>query len=179
MARPRQPVDLILAKGKKHLTKEEIEKRRATEVSPCADDMEPPSYLTKAEKDRFVKIADQLEKLGVMGETDTETLARYITAQTQYEKATKELRALLNKRPKEKDFENPAQYMDALGSWIGFQTALAKLQDRYFKQAQTAASALGLTITSRCKLIAPVVEEAPKENKFAKFAKFGSEAKDA
>ena len=74
-----------------------------------------------------------------------------------------------NNRPKEKDFDDPGRYMDSLGMWIGMQTALAKLQDRYFKQAQTAATALGLTISSRCKLAVPKSAEAPKVNKFAKF----------
>ena len=171
MAGPRQPTKLIIANGKKHLTKKEIADRLSTEVAPCTDDLSAPSYLTAAEKKRFDRIATQLDKLGILGETDTETLARYITAQGQYEKATKELRAVENKRPKEKDFDDPAQYMDTLGAWIGMQTALAKLQDRYFKQAQTAAAALGLTISSRCKLVAPKAEEAPKENKFARFGK--------
>ena len=32
MARPREPVELLQAKGKKHLTKEEIANRKAGEV---------------------------------------------------------------------------------------------------------------------------------------------------
>ena len=105
-----------------------------------------------------------------MGETDTETLARYVTAQEQYEKTTKELRSVLNKRPKEKDFEGePRLYMGALDDWIGLQTTLAKLQDRYFKQAHTAATALGLTISARCKLVVPKAADEPKPNKFQRF----------
>lgn len=173
MARPRQPVELIIANGKKHLTKDEIAERRATEVAPCTDDLDPPSYLTAAEKKRFKKLAGQLNKIKIIGETDVETLARYVSAQTLYEGATKELRKVVKDQPKEGDFENPAQYMDALAMWIGMQTALAKLQDRYFKQAQAAARDLGLTISSRCKLVAPVKDEAPPENKFSKFRSAG------
>lgn len=169
MAGPRQPIKLVLANGKKHLTKAEIDERMDSEVHPCTDDLTAPAYLSAAEKKQFKKIAAQLEKLGILGETDVETLARYITAQAQYEKTTKELRAVLNKRPKEKDFEDPGQYMDALSVWIGMQTALAKLQDRYFKQAHTAATALGLTISSRCKLVVPKAPDEPKPNRFARF----------
>lgn len=165
MAGARQPTKLLIAKGNKHLTKKEIQERLDTEVTPCTDDLSAPRYLTAAERTRFDRIASQLAKLGILGETDTETLARYITAQTQYEKITKELRVLLKKSP------DPGSdtYPEELAIWIENQERLAKLQDRYFKQAQTAASALGLTISSRCKLVAPKTEEAPKTNKFAKF----------
>jgi P27 family predicted phage terminase small subunit len=159
-----------MAKGRKNLTKEEIQRRLDEEVEPCTDDVTAPSYLSAAEKKRFNKIAEQLKKLEVMGETDTETLARYVTAQEQYEKTTKELRSVLNKRPKEKDYEGePRLYMEALDDWIGMQTTLAKLQDRYFKQAHTAATALGLTISARCKLVVPKAPEEPKQNRFSRF----------
>ena len=172
MGRPRQPVELIIAKGKKNLTKAEIEERRKTEVAPCADDLTPPSYLTAAEKRRFTKLAGQLNKIKIMGETDVETLARYVSAQTLYESATKELRKLDRERPK-RDDQNDNTYYGLLMSWSAAQAELAKLQDRYFKQAQTAAASLGLTISSRCKLVAPVKDEAPPENKFSKFRMIG------
>ena len=66
MAKTRQPIDLVIAKGKKNLTKAEIAERRAAEVAPCADDLAPPSYLTAAEKKRFSKLADQLAKIKIM-----------------------------------------------------------------------------------------------------------------
>lgn len=180
MAGPRQPTKLIIANGKKHLTKKEIADRLSTEVAPCTDDLSAPSYLTAAEKRRFDRIATQLDKLGILGETDTETLARYITAQGQYEKATKEMRKLEKERPKKEDYlfddNGGSPYYLHLDIWIKASESAAKLQDRYFKQAQTAAAALGLTISSRCKLVAPKAEEAPKENKFARF---GGEARRA
>ena len=165
MAGPRQPIQLIVAKGKKNLTKKEIAERLASEVAPCPEDLSPPKYLKATEKKRFTKIAEQLDKLGILGETDTETLARYVTAQSQYEKITKELRTILSKSP---DSSSPT-YFEELNVWLDTQDKLAKMQNRFVTQAQTAASALGLTISSRCKLIAPKVDEAPKVNKFKKF----------
>ena len=165
MARPRQPIQLVVAKGKKNLTKKEIADRLATEVAPCSDDLSPPKYLTATEKKRFIKIAEQLDKLGILGETDTETLARYVTAQGQYEKITRELRKVLNNGP---DATSPT-YLEELNVWMDTQERLAKMQNRFFTQAQTSASALGLTISSRCKLIAPKIDETPKVNKFKKF----------
>jgi P27 family predicted phage terminase small subunit len=162
MAGQKQPISLLEAKGKKHLTKAEIERRRAEEVEPCTDDITAPSYLTAAEKKRFDKLAAQLQKIKIMGETDVETLARYVTAQGLYEQAVKDLRKVQKERPKNADASE-------LIHWAELLEKLDKRQDRYFKQAQTAAAALGLTISSRCKLIAPVKEEPEKVNKFTKF----------
>ncbi len=47
------------------------------------------------------------------------------------------------------------------------------LQDKAFKQCRASASDLGLTISSRCKLIVPKTNDKPKENKFTKFQKSG------
>ena len=169
MGRPRQPVELIIANGRKNLTKAEIEERRKTEVAPCADDLTPPSYLTATEKRRFTKLASQLDKIKIMGETDVETLARYVSAQTLYEVATKEMRKLDRERPKKEDYNQHDDYILMLDIWMRASETAAKLQDRYFKQAQTAAASLGLTISSRCKLEVPVVEQEEKPNKFKKF----------
>jgi len=166
MAGPRQPLELIEAKGRKHLTKAEKEERRVRELKPCTDDIAAPKYLTAPQKREFEKIAKQLQKLKIMGETDCDTLARYITAQGLYEQAVKDLRAVQKQRPK-----GDAADVMAMVQWAGMLEQLDKRQERYFNQAQKAAAALGLTISSRCRLVAPVVEETPKENKFAKFGK--------
>lgn len=175
MAGARQPIELVIANGRKHLTKEEIESRRASEVAPCTDDLTAPSYLTAAEKRRFNKLVEQLAKLKIMGETDTEALARYVTAQGLYEQAVKDLRKLSKDRPVKPDDPDDSKgqqkYYDLLEIYYVMLDSAVKRQDRYFKQAATAAAALGLTISSRCKLVAPVKEEAPKQNKFKKFQK--------
>ena len=165
MAGPRQPIELVMANGKKNLTKKEIHDRLNSEVKPCTDDIVAPSYLTATQKKQFYKIAGQLEKLGIMGETDVETLARYITAQGLYEQAVKDLRAIHKQRPKD---------ADQLVIWADMLDSLDKRIDRYFKQATAAASKLGLTISDRCKLVVPVKDEAPRANKFSKFEGAGS-----
>lgn len=162
MARPREPIALIKAKGKKHLTKAEIEEREAAEPQPCTDEIVAPSYLTATQRKKFDKLASQLLKIKIMGETDCEALARYVTAQTLYEQAVKDLRAIHKQKPKNMTADELVMWADALDK-------LDRRVDRYFKQAQTAARDLGLTISGRCKLQVPVKEEAPPTNKFAKF----------
>lgn len=160
MAGAKKPIKLNLAVGKKHYTKEEIEERLSSEVQPVIDGIAAPQYLTPKQKKQFNTIADQLQRIGIMGETDNDTLARYITAQGLYEQAVKDLRALQKKRPKD---------ADALIVWVNLVEQLDKRQDRYYKQATSAASKLGLTISDRCRLAVPKSAEAPKVNKFAKF----------
>lgn len=154
MAGQRQPIELVLAKGNKHLTKAEIEARRNSEIGPLSGDMEPPAYLTKKQKAEFNTIAGQLQELKIMGETDVDALARYVVANSMYVDTVKKLR---RKEVK----EDP----DLYEQWI-------KVQDKLFRQARTAAGDLGLTISSRCRLVVPEVNKPPeKTNKFQKFQK--------
>ena len=46
---------------------------------------------------------------------------------------------------------------------------LATMQDKAFKQCRASGNDLGLSITSRCKLVMPEKTEDPKPNKFSKF----------
>lgn len=162
--RPREPIELVIQKGKKNLTKAEIEERRAKEVKPCTEDITAPTYLTASQRRTFDALAEQLQKIKIMGETDVDALARYIIAQNLYEQAVKDLRAAQRTKPKGTEYG-----VVPLAEWANLMDTLDKRQDRYFKQAHTCASALGLTITARCKLEVPQVPEPPKGNKFAKF----------
>lgn len=165
MAGQRQPTNLVIAKGKKHLTKAEIEERLSAEVQPCTENIAAPDFLTAKQKREFDKIAGQLTRLNVMGETDVDLLARYVVAQSLYEEAVKDLREVEKQRPK--GDKVAAKTMVVWAEMLG---RLDKRQDRYFKQAQVAASALGLTISSRCKLVVPAKDEPVKTNKFLQFA---------
>lgn len=172
MAGPRQPINLVIANGKKHLTKDEIRERQSSEVQPVEDGIAAPSFLTAKQKKEFDRLAGQLQKLKIMGETDSDTLGRYVVAESQYRDATKELRKLTKDRPQAKDYPGDRDgYYAALDLWYTMLDSATKRQDRYFKQATTVARDLGLTISSRCKLVVPVKEEAPKENKFSRFGK--------
>ena len=60
MAGQRQPTDLVVMNGRKHLTKAEIEARKNAEVTAPCDKVRPPSYLTPEQKKQFRKIAKEL-----------------------------------------------------------------------------------------------------------------------
>ena len=154
MGGPRLPLEVVQARGSKHLTKAEIQERQDKEIKPITDNIIAPEYLTKKQKDEFYRISEQLQKLKILGETDVDALGRYIVANDFYINAVKQMR-----KP---DVKNDAFRFD---KW-------AKIQERYFKQCRASANDLGLSISSRCKLVVPQSKsEKPKENKFKKFQK--------
>ena len=101
-------------------------------------------------KNKFYEIANELIDIGIMSNLDCEALARYLIAEFQYQKVVK--KAIKMSPENEK-------YMDLL-----------LMQEKLFKMARQSAGDLGLTISSRCKLVVPKSKEEKPKNKFAKFA---------
>jgi len=151
VANEKQPIAVIKAKGKKHLTKAEIELREKTELKVDLKDVSIPGYLPKKLKEEFEDIASKLLKIGIMTELDEDCLARYLLSKQSYLLYT----SMLNKAIKKNN--------------IAEMEKLTTMQDKAFKQCRASATDLGLTIGSRCKLVMPQVPEEPKTNKFSKF----------
>ena len=166
MGRNKEPVSLILAKGKSHhITQKIEEERRRSELPVIADNVNPPDFLNDDEKAKFRQIADILNELGIMSDLDCDVLGRYIKSQSDWEKysefvgnAQKSLKQAFD----ENDIENIGFYTNILSKYEG-------LRAKAFSQCQTCASSLGLTITSRCKIVMPQKAEIPKENKFNEY----------
>ena len=146
MAGPRQPIDLLEYKGNKHLTKAETEARRAAEVkapAPQSKRVKPPAYLPKSLHKKFRSLAKQLIAIGILAEIDYDCLARYLLAEQAYLAVTDQVgRAIANQA-------------------ISLLDDLSKTQTRYFNQCRRAAADLGLTISSRCRLVVPKPPEDP------------------
>lgn len=159
MAGQRQPIELIQAKGKKHLTKKEIETRKVTEVKAPNDNIEAPDYLPAALKDDFYKITTVLTELGIMSNLDCGAVARFLLNQAEYLQYTKLLfkELQVDKQKTDKDYDRIKM--------------LASLKQKAYQQCRSSANDLGLSISSRCRLVAPEGKEIPPtpKNKFAKF----------
>lgn len=147
VGRPRQPTDLIIAKGKKHLTKEEIEQRKNSEVVANSDNIFAPSHLTKKQKERFSYLAEEMLDIHILTNLDVESLARYVTLEEAYIKISKALSKL-----------NVVIQGDEFDKMLTRQTKIHVMLTK-------SASELGLTISSRGKLVVPKPKEKPK-NKF-------------
>lgn len=162
----KQPIDLIIAKGKKHLTKAEIEERRSTEIHTDYINVKPPSYLDEEQKEEFYRVSKILSDIGIITELDEDCLAHYLISNSNYIEYTKTLNELNTKLKNAKKLEKKKEYMSQIDLYLTY-------QDRALKQCRACANDLGLSISSRAKLVMPQPKEEKKENKFAKFKVVG------
>ena len=153
MARPRQPTKLVAMKGKKHLTKAEVAERLEKEVNAPADKVTPPPYLTAKQKGKFTKIARDLLAIEILANLDCDALARHIQSEEKYLRYDKMADRLLKLLDSQKgDFAASGLTMERLET-------MERMRDRVFRQCRATASDLGLTISSRCRLVVPKVEK--------------------
>ena len=147
MPGPRQPLAVIAANGRKHLSQREIAERSAVEVTAVADGpVPPPSWLTKTKlRQEFERIEKRLRELKIFDVLDA---AMFLAARDEYVAARRQA----DKALREKNVE-------AADEW-------SRVQDRYFKQARACASDLGLTVTSRCRLTVPEKPQQAEDNPF-------------
>ncbi|MBS6503888.1 MAG: phage terminase small subunit P27 family [Clostridium sp.] len=154
MAKPREPIDLIVAKGKKNLSKKEIEERKKREVKAPSENIQPPLYLPDELKEEFIKIASKLKDIGIISDLDITALGRFLVSEYQYQRVSTKMLKMKNITDKYFDY--------------------AILQDKFFKQARAAAGDLGLTISSRCKLVLPGGNEEDNKEKSEGQRRFGN-----
>lgn len=127
-----------------HRTNAEIEARAKTEVRAKAPvRVQVPKYLPKAMADEYRRTARKLIDLHIFADLDYDMLARYFIARASWMSAQNEVTRAMTGLP------------DSKGA-----LAWGKLTNMYFGQCQSCAAALGLSITSRCRLVVP---EAPKD----------------
>ena len=143
MGRHPEPTKLIVAKGKTHMGEREAEEREARELKVPFTNVQAPEYLSAKQKTKFDDIAQMLLALEIMTELDVDCLARYVLAHDVYLAYTSQV----TKQIKSGDIKALKE--------------MQNLQDKAFRQAQAAARDLGLTITSRCRIVVP---QPPEED---------------
>ncbi|WNX85776.1 phage terminase small subunit P27 family [Agathobaculum sp. NTUH-O15-33] len=132
---------------KGHRTNKEIEERAKNEVTADAPKrIVPPKYLPDSMHAEFRKIAKQLIDLHIFASLDFDVLARYLIARAAWTRT-------------QANANHAIMAMDLKDS-----LAWAKAANIYFGQCHACAQALGLSISSRCKLVVP---QAPKEEEDA------------
>lgn len=155
MAGRRQPTDIVVANGRKHLTKAEEDARRDAEIRvPPPVKAKPPKWLPENLRAEFRALGKQLLSVGLYTALDADTLGHYLIAHHEWYAATVEVQRALT----------PPRDVALADAW-------GKIQERYFKQARNCANDMGLTISSRCRLVLPQVmqtaasaaDEAPSE----------------
>ena len=162
MAGTRQATDVILANGRKHLSRAEEAERRKHEVkAPPAQRAKPPKWLPEALKKEFRALGKKLIEAGLYSDLDADTLGRYLIAQHEYLIATDEVQKALTRVP------GSGRDQEGAESW-------GRIQERYFKQARNCANDMGLTMTSRCRLVVPESSQKQEpENPFLQLIERG------
>ncbi len=150
MPGPRQKLAVLEGNGRKHLSKAEKAQRAAQEVElPKPKTMRLPKWLPEAHRKEFRALAKELLAADMgAAQLDRDTLGRYVVAQAQYAQACRMAEEAL-----------AAQSPALAEKWV-------KLQDTCFKQARACANDLGMTITSRCRLVLPEGGRPKEKNPF-------------
>lgn len=129
--------------GRKHLTRAEEDARRDTEVRvPPPARAKPPRWLPKELHTEFRALGKQLIAVGLYSALDADTLGRYLIAHHEWIAATAEVQRALA----------PPRDVESADAW-------GRIQERYFKQARNCANDMGLTVSSRCRLVLPSVAQ--------------------
>lgn len=137
------PVEVKKNRGKSHMTLVEYESRQ--EQEPKVDEIKrlrAPDYLPEYLRREFNALGQELIKAKLLTKLDADILARYLMSRDSWAAAHIKARDAL-------DMDDPAES----GAW-------ARIAKTYFDQCHVCASSMGLTISSRCRLVVP---QAPKE----------------
>lgn len=154
MAGAKQPIDLALAKKErgqgKHWTKKELALRQQTEVrTEKVTSVRAPKYLPDTLREDFKSLQRQLLDIKIFAKLDADTLAAYLIARDLYLSFVPRVQACLR--------DNDTDTADKL----------VTMQDKYFKQCRRMASELGLSITSRCRLVLPTPNDPADDDPMA------------
>ena len=141
---------MLEGNGRKHLSKSEKARRADQEVNlPRPKTMRLPKWLPEEHRKEFRALAKELLATDMgAAQLDRDTLGRYVVAQAQYAQACQMAEQAL-----------AAKNSALAEKWT-------KLQDTYFKQARACANDLGMTITSRCRLVLPEGARPKEKNPF-------------
>lgn len=150
-----------------NLTKEQIKERQIHEerMRGPTENIEAPTYLTAAQKREFDDIASKLVALGIFSELDVDNLARYLDSKYQYIQIVKELKKI---KPTETIVNDDGRKTTIVNDDY---PKLQRTKKNLFDECRSAAADLGLTITSRLKLVIP--EPPEKEQKTEAEKRFG------
>lgn len=132
------PQNVIEMRDRLHQTKAEKAARRASE--PQADKVKQvraPVWLPEHLREDFSKLGHELNEVDLLSKLDFDILARYLMSRDAWIAAHRKARDAL-------DMDDAKE----AGTW-------SRVARTYFDQCQQCASSMGLTISSRCRLVVP------------------------
>ena len=138
MPGPKQPTELVVLNGKKHLSRAEEDERRDSEVHvPPAETVTPPDYLPKKLHGEFIRTGELLRTHRLYTDLDQDVLAQFYLCRDRWIKADKLASKAINANDEKLAKE-----------WTS-------IQGQYFRQCRQCAEVMGLSVSSRCRLVVP------------------------
>lgn len=148
----RLPIEVLEARGRKHLGKAERQEREDAQPKPSktVKRLTAPDWLPENLRPEFNRIAGAIVDLmpRLVIRPDADTIANYCVIYAAWKHVTNLANAALS-----------AGDLEGSQAW-------SLVQDRYFKQARACATDLGLTLSSRCRLVVPEKEDRGEDNPF-------------
>ena len=136
----RQPTAVVEANGRKHLTAAEKDERLDREVHvPPPDAAVPPKWLPKRLHGEYREIGEILRAAGLYAELDRDVLGQFLVARERWLRSDRLASAAIRARDEKLAKE-----------WTAVQSS-------YFRQCRQCAEVMGLSISSRCRLVVPEV----------------------
>lgn len=184
----RRPMDVNLSvvdggKGK-HWTKSEVNDRKDSEIKmPKPKALTPPTWLNDLAKKLFRKYAKQLLDFpsGIISTLDVGTLARYCDCELSYAEASnhksvwlevckRRLEALcqtdaVGTKP---DIQRFAEAYEEAKAQVDFWTGQMV---KFEKMARSCATEMGMTVSSRCRLVVPKSDTKDEDDPLAALQK--------
>lgn len=140
------PQNVIEMRDRSHQTKAEKAERHASEPkTERVKQVRAPVWLPEHLREEFNKLGHELNDVGLLSKLDFDILARYLMSRDAWIAAHLKARDAL-------DMDDAKE----AGTW-------SRVARTYFDQCQQCASSMGLTISSRCRLVVPKPPEDPAE----------------
>lgn len=132
------PQNVIEMRDRSHQTKAEKAERHASEPKPeKVKQVRAPVWLPEHLREEFSKLGRELNEVGLLSKLDFDILARYLMSRDAWVAAHLKARDAL-------DMDDAKE----AGTW-------SRVARTYFDQCQQCANSMGLTISSRCRLVVP------------------------
>jgi len=155
MGRKRQSVKQLEEKGKTHLTKAEIEKRKneENELKKLNFNFQAPSHMEGKARDIFNYIKRNLAELELLASVDKYNLCILSESIASYISITEEL----------KDENFIIEYTNKKGFTNSIPNPKIQIQHKYAEQIRRFSSEFGLTPAARLKIISVNMKEKVDE----------------
>ncbi|MEB4861147.1 phage terminase small subunit P27 family [Priestia megaterium] len=143
-----------------HISNEEKEARKEVEAKLKApnDKLKAPKFLDENAKKEWKRIVGDLIDLEIIANIDMATLAMYCDAYSRYQEATAHII----------EHGTTVEHVNTSGNVNEVVSPHVTVQLKYADVIRKCASDLGLTISSRLKLVAPKLGEGD-DNEYSKF----------